>query len=119
MKKLLLLVSFFVVWAASAQDFAKTIDAVKQKYAPDKRTAVYEIKAVPTNGPVVLTGETSVPQARQALLDSVRAAGAEALDAITVLPDVEALGGKTYGIDTQVRKGSRKRKFIVCPNMKH
>lgn len=98
MKKLLLLVSFFVVWAASAQDFAKTIDAVKQKYAPDKRTAVYEIKAVPTNGPVVLTGETSVPQARQALLDSVRAAGAEALDAITVLPDVEALGGKTYGV---------------------
>ena len=99
MKKLLLLVFFAAsLVSVCAQDFDKTIDAVKQKYAPDKRTAVYAIKAVRTNGPVVFTGQTSVPQAREALLDSARNAGVEFLDAITVLPDAKSLQDKTYGV---------------------
>lgn len=98
MKKLLLLISFIISLSAVGQDFTKTIDSVKQKYAPDKRSTVFDIKAVPTNGPMVLSGETSVPQAKAELLKLAKAQGIETLDAIKTLPDEKGLNGKTYGV---------------------
>ena len=68
MKRLLLLVSCFVCAGAFAQDADKAIESVKEKLALDDRTSVFDVKAVPTNGPTVLTGETSVPQAKEELL---------------------------------------------------
>ena len=98
MKKLLLLISFVISLSAVGQEFSKTIDSVKQKYAPDKRTTVFDIKAVPTNGPMVLSGETSVPQAKAELLKLAKAQGLETLDAVKMLPDEKELDGKTYGV---------------------
>ena len=65
MKRLLLLVSCFVCAGAFAQDADKAIESVKEKLALDDRTSVFDVKAVPTNGPTVLTGETSVPRPRK------------------------------------------------------
>ena len=94
MKRLLLLVSCFVCAGAFAQDADKAIESVKEKLALDDRTSVFDVKAVPTNGPTVLTGETSVPQAKEELLRMLEDQGVETIDAITLLPDEKALNGK-------------------------
>ena len=86
MKRLLLLVSCFVCAGAFAQDADKAIESVKEKLALDDRTSVFDVKAVPTNGPTVLTGETSVPQAKEELLGMLKEQGIETIDAITLLP---------------------------------
>lgn len=98
MKRLLLLVSCFVCAGAFAQDADKAIEAVKEKLSLDDRTSVFDVKAVPTNGPTVLTGETSVPQAKEELLRMLEDQSVETIDAITLLPDEKALNGKTYGV---------------------
>lgn len=98
MKRLLLLVSCFVCAGAFAQDADKAIESVKEKLALDDRTSVFDVKAVPTNGPTVLTGETSVPQAKEELLGMLKEQGIETIDAITLLPDKKALDGKIYGV---------------------
>lgn len=98
MKKLLLLLSLFVCVAAFGQDLTKIINDVKKEYAPDKRTAVFDVKEVPTNGPVVLSGRTNLPQAKTDLLARAQREGIEVLDAIKVLPDTAELEGKTYGV---------------------
>lgn len=81
MKKLLLLLSLFVCVAAFGQDLTKIINDVKKEYAPDKRTAVFDVKEVPTNGPVVLSGRTNLPQAKTDLLARAQREGIEVLDA--------------------------------------
>ena len=48
--------------------FQQHIEAVKKQYAPDKRTALFAVKM---DGRV-LKGETNLPQAKAALLESLQ-----------------------------------------------
>ncbi|WP_161888226.1 C40 family peptidase [Pontibacter russatus] len=58
------------------------LDAVRQQYAPDKRTALFQVEA---HGHV-LAGETNLPEAKEALLDRLQAANIPFQDSIQVLP---------------------------------
>jgi hypothetical protein len=74
-----------------------TLEAVAQEYAPDGRVAVFKIKPHLENDSLVLSGETNLPEARQALLQRLEERGIEYLDQITVLP-APALNGYEYGV---------------------
>lgn len=66
-------------------------------FAPDSRVALFDVK-IETNSPnLVLTGETTLPEAKTALFDSLARYDIQAEDNIQVLPSDE-LDGFTYGI---------------------
>ncbi|WP_345160270.1 SH3 domain-containing C40 family peptidase [Pontibacter saemangeumensis] len=58
------------------------IDAVRQQYAPDKRTVLFQVEALGH----VLSGETNLPEAKAALLERLQAANIPFQDSIHVLP---------------------------------
>lgn len=58
------------------------IDAVRQQFAPDKRTALFQVEA---HGHV-LSGETNMPEAKTALVERLQAANIQFQDSIHVLP---------------------------------
>jgi cell wall-associated NlpC family hydrolase len=61
------------------------IEATRQQYAPDKRTALFMVKL---NGDV-LSGETNLSSAKSALLERLDAAKISYRDSIQVLPEEE------------------------------
>ena len=104
MKRLLLLAFFSIVVAGcsnTAMRVAKindTIDSLRVKFAPDPRTAVFEITAGQTDGSIVLRGETNEPEAKTLLLSKAAlVAGGHIIDSVVTLPEAK-LGDKIYGI---------------------
>lgn len=79
------------------QDIQQKIDNTQEHFAPDSRVALFDVEVNSENGNWVLKGETNLPEAKAALLDSVANVSSSAIDSITVLPHSE-LEGKTYGI---------------------
>jgi cell wall-associated NlpC family hydrolase len=85
---------FFTVQGALAQSPAALVEVVRKQYAPDRRTAIFEV-TVSANG--VLTGKTSLPEAKKALLEKLRTAGVPFTDSVRVLP-AASLGAETFGV---------------------
>ncbi len=75
------------------------IKAVKAKFAPDTRIAVFAVTAEGSGDAVVLKGEVGDPAAKQALLAAVSSAGLSVVDQVAVLPD-PALGAESWGVVT-------------------
>lgn len=75
--------------AAQTQDrpVDKVIAGVKEIFAPDKRVAVWTVKADDRG---VLKGETDNPEAHRALLSKLAAENITFTDSITLLPNVPA-----------------------------
>jgi len=95
----LLLIAIQIMTTAQThvQLVEEKINAVKDEFAPDKRTAIFNIQAEEQTGTVILTGETNLPDAKQKLLKELL--GLSTKDEINVLPG-DSLGEKTYGIVT-------------------
>lgn len=72
------------------------IREVEEEYAPDKRTAVFDIRIMPGN-PVVIVGETNNSVAKSSLLRRLEATGFHIQDAVQLLP-AENPGDKTFGL---------------------
>ncbi|GHB53716.1 C40 family peptidase [Persicitalea jodogahamensis] len=72
----------------------KTIDQVRQQYAPDRRVAIFQIEA-DENG--ILTGKTNLPEAKSDLLQKLSNAGLKYQDSIQTLP-AAILGEQIYGV---------------------
>lgn len=70
---------------------------VKSRLIPDSRVDLFEVSAVKENAAIVLKGETTVPEAKSALLDSLNARGISYTDRIMVLPDT-SLGEEVFGL---------------------
>lgn len=113
MKRILLPVFVAASVALAGQDLAPVIKSVQEKYAPDKRTALFSVEAIKTNGPVVLNGETNIPQAKAELLEKAAKSDVEIIDAINVLPDEKGLKGKTYGV-VSISVGHIALRSFVC-----
>lgn len=92
---LILLFSF----AINAQSIMKNIEdqiiEVKNTFAPDKRTAIFDVHVAEDSGSYVLTGETNVPDAVILLLKKLLHLNIK--DDVKRLPD-ENLGDKNWGI---------------------
>jgi gamma-D-glutamyl-L-lysine dipeptidyl-peptidase len=71
------------------------IDKIKNNYAPDKRTAIFEIEAIEESDRIILKGETNLPEAKKSLLAEF--GNAEVIDEVIILPE-EKLGENIYGL---------------------
>jgi len=78
-------------------DITQIISEVQNKYAPDKRVAIFQITAMENNDLFVLEGSTNLPLARQELLSLLKERNISCIDSIRLLPD-QKLGTKIYGI---------------------
>ena len=72
------------------------IENVRSETAPDKRTAIFDIH-IDGSGPIVLSGETDHPKAKDRLLEFLNSAGYEIKDHIKVLPESD-LGENKFGL---------------------
>ncbi len=72
--------------------------AVRTRFAPDRRVAVFDLKVERTEDALAVSGEVESAAAKAAALEALRACGERnVVDHVTVLPDA-ALGGQTLGL---------------------
>lgn len=79
---------------AQDNDINRVLQAIREKYAPDRRVAVFDIKLLNENDSIVLEGETSLPEV---YTDLLKQAGDSVKNNIRLLPD-EVIGEKTWGV---------------------
>ncbi len=103
MKKIFL---FFiiVVITAGCTNTATSIDKVKnyisqakEKFAPDKRTAIFDVNALYNSGNINLIGKTNVSQAKLWILKSLKYKNIKVQDNIELLPS-KNLGDTIYAM---------------------
>ncbi|HET6527483.1 MAG TPA: NlpC/P60 family protein [Balneolaceae bacterium] len=75
----------------------QVITNTEQHFAPDSRTAIFDVELKDQHGVLVLAGETNLPQAKKALFDSLSSLKIDVVDSINVLP-AEELNGNIYGV---------------------
>jgi gamma-D-glutamyl-L-lysine dipeptidyl-peptidase len=97
-------VIFFILLAYEARAAGQSIlinrilKSTQQRYAPDQRTAVFNISYKQTKTGIVLFGEVDTFAAKNALIDTLRKnSKEEVIDRIRVLPDL-TLGNHRSGI---------------------
>lgn len=73
------------------------IKDVKEKFAPDKRIAVFNIMAEEKNNDILISGETNLPDAKSELTELLKKAGFKFDDNVELLPS-KKLGDKKYGV---------------------
>lgn len=73
-------------------------DSIKGVYAPDSRTAIYQIAIHADGTNALLSGTTTSRPASQALEQGLKDKGYQVLNSIRVLPDDNGLGEATWGI---------------------
>ncbi|MDD8017711.1 MAG: C40 family peptidase [Bacteroidota bacterium] len=75
------------------------VKELQKKYAPDKRTAIFNITVVEKGSSLVVRGEVTSSEAKKELLGQFGADKKEIVDSVEILPS-ENLGDKTWGIIT-------------------
>jgi hypothetical protein len=70
---------------------------IQEKYAPDKRVAIFEVLIDYKADTIVVSGETNLPKAHQKLIDSLQSLDVYFKDNIRILPDT-TIGTKKYAI---------------------
>ncbi len=97
----------FVVWqslfigcsAPKPDSLEPLIEGIKGRFAPDQRVALFKVNVNRREGSLILNGETTLPEAKQALFDSLTASKIAVIDSIRVLPDT-TVGEKSWGLVT-------------------
>jgi len=78
------------------------ISKLKKKFAPDKRTALFNISYKTKNNALTLLGETNIEIAKDTLVKELRQIGYEVKDCVVVLPSREFEDNKFGVIDVSV-----------------
>jgi hypothetical protein len=78
-----------------SEEINKIVNEVRNKFAPDKRTAVFSITSKVEDGIIYLSGETNLPKAKEELFDNLKSMKIN--DQIALLPS-KNLGENIYGI---------------------
>lgn len=73
------------------------IEAVKSKYAPDGRVALFDVESTWDNGIYLLKGESNLVEAVSALKENLKAQNISFVDSIRLLPSAE-MEGNTEGV---------------------
>ena len=79
----------------NSEDVSKIVDSIRNKYAPDKRTAIFNVDYTFENESIHLSGETNLPEAKKELL--LQFEKSNVIDKIQLLPS-EELGKNVFGI---------------------
>ena len=77
----------------------RVIKSASLKYAPDKRTALFEMVSEEISGQIILKGKTNLAEAKRLVLDSLTLLGISYLDSVLVLPE-QSIGDKIWAIAT-------------------
>ncbi len=103
MRYFLIIISFLLVTPIfsqqkkSMEDIQKIITEVQQKFAPDKRTAVFNINPKIEGEEVQISGETNSINAKSELINNLEKEGLKVKDEIEILP-AKNLGEEIYGV---------------------
>jgi SH3-like domain-containing protein len=102
--KIIWLLVWPFLWTACAADrkaaFTENLIAgIAKEFAPDQRVALFKAEAYRQEGSLILRGETTIPEAKQALLDSLVVSKITVVDSILVLPDT-TVGKTLWGLVT-------------------
>jgi hypothetical protein len=73
------------------------IESFTQRFAPDKRIAIFQIDAFKQNNQLILTGRTNLLEVKSFLLDRLKMEKISIVDEIKTLPEPE-LEDKIYGL---------------------
>ena len=100
--KLTILISFIIIFNSCKQknDMNKIlteVDLLKEKFAPDKRVAIFNITTNLEGNTIQISGETDNREAITQLVKRIKKLGYEVNNKVNLLPDND-LGIKTYGI---------------------
>ena len=79
------------------EEIATVIKQTQNHFVPDSRVDRFEVQVQSGSDSLILRGETTLPEAKQALLDSLSKRDIAAVDSIEVLP-AQSLGTETYGL---------------------
>lgn len=74
------------------------LSALQKTFAPDKRVAVWDVKASAMGKELVISGATDQPAAEMELRRRLAQAGIEAQINLQILPDTTALGAYVFGL---------------------
>lgn len=94
---LLLLSTHYFTQVNSLNKINSIIDDISNNYAPDKRVALFNVKASKNGKDFLLQGETNMPDAKEELMEKIKSEEIMFVDEIQVLPE-KKLGDKIYGI---------------------
>ncbi len=72
-------------------NFEIEIDSVGSVWIPDKREGIFEANLYPSGADLVLKGETSAPEAKEAVISLLKSRGVAFTDSLIVLPDKIAI----------------------------
>lgn len=103
-KILLFLLVFFAGTIVRAQvtsfkSLKSEIQAVQKQLVPDKRVALLNLIVDTLKSPVIIKGETNLPEGKKQILQLLKSKGIQFIDSIRVFPDA-TLGDKTWGLIT-------------------
>ena len=79
------------------EEINQEITELKNKYAPDKRVAIFNVIARKNGPDIILSGETNFPEAKTELIERLQAIVPQLVDSIVVLPAAD-LEGQIYGV---------------------
>jgi hypothetical protein len=84
----------------SINKYQSEIETIASKWIPDEREAICNIEALPAGrNRIILTGETTIPQIKNEILNTLGNSGILLTDSIILLPDT-TLNKEYYGIVT-------------------
>ncbi|OWW26774.1 glycoside hydrolase [Zobellia sp. OII3] len=99
-----LIIGFLVLFLVSCTEkskkeakLLKTISEIREEYAPDKRTALFDVHVFTDTEKYILKGESNLPEAIGKLRATLKAENITYTDAIEILPSKE-LGKKTWAV---------------------
>lgn len=79
-------------------EVAQLADSLKQKFAPDKRVALFDVDYSFSGKNVMLRGVTTSAEAKTALLDGLAKKGYAVMDCLQVLPDETGLEARRMAL---------------------
>lgn len=82
----------------SSSEVKQLTNEIRQRYAPDKRVAVFDVDYSIEKQRVTLQGRTTLREAQVALVEALQGKGYTVENNITLLPESDVLGEKIYGI---------------------
>lgn len=95
----LLLLFVLVSCGPTEEQLSDALGPVRERFAPDRRVAVFTVTAERQGGRVVAKGEVDRPDAKLEALEALRAVAGDVVDSVVVLPE-ESLGDQVYGVVT-------------------
>lgn len=81
----------------SMDNVKKIISDVKAKYAPDKRTTIYNVSVEEKDGKFVIAGETNIKKAKTELIEQLQKNNVKYDESIELLP-AKSLGEQKYAV---------------------